>query len=93
MYMTMHTHQNISSGECWWNFTSLQVQLHWMLNNIQESSHMFTNIENSLEHWITFTYILILRLETKAAVCIIHHKEYFKLPTFFIKFLLKYSCF
>jgi hypothetical protein len=51
-----------------------------------EFSQMFKNIENSLEHWITFTYIINSETtETKAAVCIVHHKEYFKLPTTFIK--------
>jgi hypothetical protein len=50
---------------------------------------MFKKIENSLEHYITFTYNIDSEtVETKAAACIIHLMEYFKLPTFFIKVLI-----
>jgi hypothetical protein len=37
---------------------------------------MFKMIENSLEHCITFTYMIHSEtMEIKAAVCIIHHKK------------------
>jgi len=48
--------------------------------------HTFEHTENSLEHWITFTYIIdseVVKEETK--VCIVHKYEYSKLPDFFIK--------
>jgi len=44
----------------------------------------FKHTENSLEHWIIFTYIIDSKtVETEAAVCTIHYKKYFKPLTFF----------
>ena len=37
--------------------------------------HTFKHIENSQEHWITFTYIIDSEtVETEAAVCTTGHK-------------------
>ena len=58
-----------------------------------ECSLTFKHIENSQKHWTTFTYTINSEtMETEATVCTIHHKK-FKLPAFFIKSYLKYSCF
>jgi hypothetical protein len=44
----------------------------------------FKHTENSLEHCIIFTHIINSEtVETESAVCIIHHKKYFKLLTCF----------
>jgi hypothetical protein len=53
----------------------------------------YLNIENSLEHWITYTYIIDSEtVATEAAVCTVYRKEYIKLPTFFIKILVLLIC-
>jgi hypothetical protein len=52
--------------------------------------HTFKRIENSLEHWTIFTEVIDPgTVETKAAVCTVHHNEYFKLQTALLKFLFK----
>jgi hypothetical protein len=117
VYSALHTHQNISSGERWWNITVLQVQFYRVLNSLHAWNFSETcwkikkknfyykktwsvpahlNIENSLEHWNIYTYVVDSEtMATEAAVSTVYHKEYFKLPTFFIKILvfLIYSCF
>lgn len=53
-----------------------------------EGSHTLKDIENSLDHWITVTYIIdAQKVETvaTAALCTIYHKEYFEPRTFSIK--------
>jgi len=58
-----------------------------------ECSCTFKHTENFLEHWTTFTYNTDSKtMETQIAVCTTRHKK-FKLPAFFIKSYLKYSCF
>ena len=54
------------------------------------------NIENSLEHWITYTYNNDTEtVATEAAVCTMFHRGYYNLPTFCNKMFvfLIYSCF
>jgi len=47
-----------------------------------ECSLTFEHIENSLEHWVTFTYIInSVSVETRTALCIIHWKGNSKLLT------------
>ena len=44
------------------------------------------NTENSLQHWITYTYSIDTEtVATEAAVCTVCHRGYYKLPTFFNK--------
>jgi hypothetical protein len=48
-------------------------------------SQSFKQTENSLENYITITYIIDSEtVETEAPVCAVHHKKGFTLPTFFI---------
>jgi len=51
-----------------------------------EDSHTFERTENSLEHWITYTYVIdSMTVETETTMSVIHWKGYSKLPIFFIK--------
>jgi len=73
-----------------------------MLVNRKEKDLLWQNVEcscafkhtvNFLEHWTTFTYNIDSEtMETDITVCTTHHKK-FKLPAFFMKSYLKYSCF
>jgi hypothetical protein len=69
---------------------SKEKDLQWQ--NV-ECSCTFKHTENFLEHWTTFAYNIDSKTsEKEIAVCTTHHKK-FKLPAFFIKSYLKYSCF
>jgi len=61
----------------------------WVLWENGEFSHTLQHTENCLECWFTFTYVVNSNtVEMETPPCPVHHKEYFKLPTFFIKIFI-----
>jgi hypothetical protein len=56
-----------------------------------EGSHTLKDTDNSLDRWITVTYIidaLTVATVAAAALCTIYHKGYFEPPAFFIKYFI-----
>jgi len=87
--MTVQLHRLLNSLHKGNTSKKLEIikEKHLLWENV-ECSHTLKHA-NSLEHWITFTYIINSEMvETEAEVCTIHHIGCCELPAFFIKILL-----